>query len=235
MEKVHLNFYKYRNNIINDAYDRMISGIYLAHKKNNYKSFSISGCEPSVGTTTIAISLAVAMATAGWKTVLVDADMKKWAKEKKHSSSIELGFSDYLANQITTEQLFHETNIENLTYVPCGSISNKSIELLCSKNCNDFIESVHKQYDFAIFDTPALNICIDGMFLAGKVSASIIIAEFNKTKMKQINTAKRELQRSGANILGLIINKADRYDYKRYLNNFEYLKSGKHREKRIID
>ena len=75
MEKKEI--YRSNNQTLNDAYDRIAAEIHIKKQKKDYKTFLVTGCESGVGSTTVVISLATSMALAGWKTALVDVDMRK--------------------------------------------------------------------------------------------------------------------------------------------------------------
>ena len=77
-----LDIYKNENYILNDAFDQAVVNIHIQKEQNGYKTYTICGCEPGDGSTTVAINLAAALANSGWKTVLVDGDMRKKNADK---------------------------------------------------------------------------------------------------------------------------------------------------------
>ena len=87
--------YRQKNEIVTDAYDRLAVTIHLKNKLYGYKSFMICGSEPGVGTTTTAIELAISMSAAGWKTILIDCDMRKDVAYKRLNENREKGLYEY--------------------------------------------------------------------------------------------------------------------------------------------
>lgn len=221
-QKIHLELYRHRNSIVNDAYDRLVAGIHLHKKNSGYSTFTITGCEPGAGTTTMSISIAISMAISGRKTLLIDADMKKGSNNKRLNQEIEFGLSHYLTGTVPVDTILCETNYENLKYITCGQIHNNAVELLCSKNFDSFISYIKENYDIVIFDSPSLNATVDTSILAAKTDAVILIAEQNKTTTTQIKASKRELDNVGANLLGIVLNQVEKKEYKSFLKHYDY-------------
>lgn len=223
-QRVHFDLYKHQNPVVNDAYERLVTGIHLQKKKNNFNLFTITSCEPDVGTTTIAISLAISLATAGRKTLLVDTDMRKGANYKRLNQEIELGLSEHLAENASLEAILCETNFLNLKYISSGKKPDSPSDIFLSQKFDDFLDTVKAAYDYVIFDSPSLNAAVDGGIVASKTSAVLLVARQYKTKKSQVKAAKRELKNVGANLLGIVINHVDQKEYKRYLKSYDYFR-----------
>ena len=219
-----LEIYKDSNPILNDAYERLIAAIYVNKVKSGNKSFAVSGCDTGVGNTTIAINVALSMALSGWKTILIDCDMKKSYTRKRLGEGTSKGLSDYLDGHLTYNELISHTNHPSMHYISCGGFVENPVRLLCSERFEKLLAAVHDNYDFVIFDCPSINASVDGSIIASKTAAVILTAAFNKTRVQQIKSAKRELQKLEANLVGIIVNKVDRREYKHYLKNYDLLK-----------
>ena len=77
------NIYKSDNSVLNDAYDRLAAQLFIKKQNSDLKVIAVSGTEPGVGSTSICINLAISMANAGWKTLLMDADLRKESRLKR--------------------------------------------------------------------------------------------------------------------------------------------------------
>jgi capsular exopolysaccharide synthesis family protein len=221
-QELSLELYRHQNVVVNDAYDRLVAGIHLIKKNNGYSTFTITGCQPGVGTTTIAISLAISMAVSGCRTILIDTDMKKGATHKRLNQKIDIGLSEFLTTDISLNEVICGTNIENLKYISCGKSSSNVVELLCSNRFETMISQLKANFDIAVFDSPSLNATVDASILASKTDAVILVAEQFKSQRSQLKAAKRELDNVGANLLGVVLNQVDKDEYKRYLKNYDY-------------
>jgi len=216
------DLYRHKNQTLNDAFDRIVVEIHLKKQKENYTSFLISGCEPGAGTTTIAINLAISMALAGWKTVLVDADMRKGADYKRLNEDTEKGLSEYLSGDGSkAEEIIYGTNYELLHYIPSGLAEKNAVSLLCSAQMQQLMKSLQEKYDYVIIDVPSINSAIDTTILAPKVDAVVLVTAQGDGEIKMVRKAKQELDKIGANILGIIVNKVEFSEYKREMKNYD--------------
>ena len=225
-QTVTIQLYRDMNPVMNDAYDRLISRIPLLKKIKGYSLFTITGCEPGVGVTAIAINLAVSLAASGWCTLLVDADIRKSPARKRLSVTAAFGLSDYLRGEVPLSLAVAATNIDNLYYLAGGAPVEDPVVLLNSRNLQSLVELAEAHYDYVIFDSPALNTTIDAALLAEKTSGAILVARYRQTKRRKIEAAVRELQQTGGTLIGIVLNRVEGRDYRRYIENYDYFVTG---------
>jgi len=224
MQKILIDVYKDINSLVTDAYDRFAAKITIIKETKGENLFTISGCEPGVGTTTIAINTAVSLAAAKRKVLLVDADMRKRPQTKRLNTDLKYGLSDYLMDTVGFDDAECSTNIEHLTYISCGSKLDNPVMLLSSAKFDDFLAFVRSKYDYIIFDSPTLNATVDAGILASKTSGVVLVAGYMRTRTNQIRAAKKELEQLNANIIGIILNNIPRNKFKRYVEHYNHFK-----------
>lgn len=216
------NFYKVTSEILNDAFDRVVAEIHIRKQRDNLKTFMICGCEPGVGSTTVSINLAISMANSGWKTLLIDADMRKAAKHKKHSDKNELGLADYLNGGAKLSDVVAKTNTENLDFISSGVSDASIMGMFCSTNCDKFLEEVKANYDYIIFDMPSFASAFDASVMAAQIDGTVLVTKQGTGTIKFIKEAKAKLTTAGANILGIIVNKVEISEYRKAVKNYDY-------------
>ena len=226
-----LEIYKQDNYILNDAFDQSVMNLHILKKQHGYKSFVICGCETGDGTTTVAINLAAALASSGWKTVLVDGDMRKKNRYKRLNENAGNGLSDYLMNKVALDKVVYETNVENLFYIPCGELIDNPVRLLCSNKMNDVRNELSMTYDFIIFDMPAVDASQDAKVMAVSVDATILVSSIGETSKKGLVEAANALTEVKANLIGTIINKMDMDQYVGYNHDYDYFRNEKYAKK----
>lgn len=219
-----LDIYKNKDYRLNDAFDQAVMNIHIQREKKGYKSFTICSCEPGDGSTTVAINLAAGLASSGWKTVLVDGDMRKKNMFKRLNEETTMGLSNYLNEQVNMDEIIYETTTEMLSYIPCGDLTNNPVRLLCSMKMDEAKKALEERFDFIIFDMPALNAAMDANVVAVKSDACILVVASGETSKKGLENAVRTLEAEDANLLGVIVNKTDMDEYKRYRRDFDYFK-----------
>ena len=176
----------------------------------NLKVIAVTSVDPSEGKSTTSTNIAWAFARAGYKTLLIDADIRNSVKSGEVNSRERItGLTDYLAG---TQDLSHglcETNVENLFVIQSGAVSPNPTALLQSANFERMIETLRKYFDYIIVDTAPIGVVIDAAIIVQKCDASILVTEAGAAKRREVQKAKSQLEQTGTPFLGVILNKFD--------------------------
>ena len=222
MRRKIFNVYNSNNQAVQDAYAMLTANIHINNKYKTMKTFTILSVNPKEGKTSLEINLAVSMAQSGWKVLLVDADMRKPKAAKRLNDESMIGLSDYLTGEMRFESTLSQTNITNLTYLSCGSDHPNPIGLLCSARFEELMNIVKKEYDMVLFDTPALASVADGGLVAAKTDTTILVAKMGVTTVTALQRAKEHLESLNVSILGVVLNRVKKRDYKLYYGSYNY-------------
>lgn len=231
MKKIEL--YERKDMMLHDAFERIIVEIHLQRQNYGYRTFLFTGCNVKAGTTTVAINLAIAMAKAGWKTILVDCDMRKLQECKRLNEKAKAGkgLGEFLSGECSVSDIIYETNQNNLNYIPSNGKHIEIINKLCSTQMSQLLEELNQKYDYVILDFPAVTSAIDASIIAGKTDACILVSTIDETKRKQLNEAYSSLQQAGANVIGTIVNKVPKKEYKLCVEDYDYYKMKRYMDK----
>ena len=177
---------------------------------NNLKVITVTSVDPSEGKSTTSTNIAWAFARAGYKTLLIDADIRNSVMSGVFKSREKItGLTDYLAG---TQDLSHglcETDVENLFVVQSGAVSPNPTALLQSANFEKMIETLRKYFDYIIVDTAPIGVVIDAAIIVQKCDASVLVAEAGVAKRREVQKAKSQLEHTGKPFLGVVLNKFD--------------------------
>lgn len=177
---------------------------------DNLKVITISSVEPNEGKSTTSTNIALAFARAGYKTLLIDADIRNSVMSGVFKSRERItGLTDYLAGTQDLSNGLCETNVENLFMIQSGAVSPNPTALLQSTNFELMIETLRKYFDYIIVDTAPIGVVIDAAIIVQKCDASILVTETGRTKRRDIQKAKVQLEQTGVPFLGVILNKFD--------------------------
>lgn len=223
-----INLYQYQSEYLGNSIDDIIIKLMQKRRSNNVKTLLFCGTEPTVGTTTITINLSISLAQDNNKILLIDSDMRKLAKHKKHGDAPLFGLSDFLSEKVSLGEIINKTNIDNLDYVTGGSSTGQSATLLCSPGLDKLISSFSETYDFILFDSPSLGTVNDGALLSMLIDGIFLIVELGKTTKSSINRAVQNLAESHDKILGVLINKVAPPEYRVYMRNYDYFQNRKY-------
>lgn len=222
-----------------EAYKALRTNIRFCGVVNEIKTLTITSCTPQEGKTTTSINLAISMANAGLKTLLIDTDLRLPMIEKVLSINTLTGITDYITRDIDIDDVIIKTDIENLFIIPCGIVPPNPAELLGTKKFANFVGDIKNKHleilkgklDMIIFDAPPLGSVIDAAILSSLTDGALLVIKPKSTNYKLAIQVKEQLEKANAHILGVILNnvtKKDlrygyyyryRYDYYDYFNN----------------
>lgn len=213
------DFYYSDKQTIRNAYEMMLINIRLGNDANRHKSCVITSSEPQEGKTSLAVGLSIALASSGWKVLLVDGDMRKQGAAKKNRDT---GLADFLCGRAEFYDILNMTNNDNMFFCPSGSNIDNPVGLLYSERLDQFMQSACREYDFVLIDTPDISSVIDGSLLAAKADLTLLVAKMGLTRITKIKRAKEQLENIQANLIGIIFNEVKKRDYKRYYEFRQY-------------
>ncbi len=222
MQANRFNVYEHKNQAVREAYAMLTANIHISDSQNGLKTFALTSCNPKEGKTSLAISLSIAIAHAGWNVLLIDADMRKPIAAKRLNVGSELGLSDYLEGNVKLYEVLRKTNITNFTYCSCGNENLNPVRLLCSARFKELVGKVRNDYDMVLFDTPALCSVGDGAIIASKVDATLLAVKVGLTTLTSLERVKEQLEKLNVNVLGVVLNKVKKRDYKIHFRSYNY-------------
>jgi succinoglycan biosynthesis transport protein ExoP len=208
-----------------EAYRALCSIILLSSNQNLMKILVITSATPGEGKSTVSMNLAAALAQRGKKVLLVDADLRSFSIRFQLkaifpglSTMCKAGGPDHPRSQPIA-------NLPNLSIVPAGVRPTDPTELLDSLRMQELMTMWRAEYDHIIIDTPPVLPFADALVLAARADGVILVARSEMSRAKSLLRAREVLARSGANILGLVLNavRSPEYHSEYY---YEYPKGG---------
>ncbi len=182
------------------------------------RSILVTSPTPGEGKSSTAINLAIAMAQNGYRTILVDADMRKPTLHEVFRFPRGIGLTNQFRSLDPGENIpLWETEINNLQLLTAGELPPNPSELLGSQRMDIIVSSLKDKADMIIIDSPPAAFIADATVLSKRVDGVVIVVSAGKTRRDVARRAVFNLQQSGANILGVVLNRAPakngRYKY----------------------
>lgn len=191
-----------------EYYNALCTNIQLSGDK--LKVISVTSVNPGEGKTTTSVNIARSFARAGYKTLLIDGDIRNSVISGVFKSREKItGLTEFLSGTADLSHGLCDTNIENLFVIQSGSVSPNPTALLQSKNFNDMIETLRKYFDYIIVDTAPIGIVIDAAIITQKCDASILVTATGEVNKRDVQKAKQQLEQTGKLFLGVVLNKLD--------------------------
>ncbi len=199
------------NSTAAEAYRALRTNLFYSSVDKKIKSITISSADIQDGKTVTACNLAISIANAGSKVLLIDADLRKPNVHKQFIIPNRAGLTNLLMEECELgEALFMVEDIPNLDILVSGTIPPNPSEILSSIKIKELIEYLSKKYDLILIDSPPLGYVSDGIILAGITDGVILTVAAKVTKINHAQTAVKDLQKVDANILGVIMTKVKR-------------------------
>jgi capsular exopolysaccharide synthesis family protein len=177
-------------------------------KKDRPRTLLVTSAVPLEGKTTVAANLAVTLALAGSKVLLVDGDLRRAGLDTIFGVTTKSGLADVLGQTASYADALVPTNIANLWLLPAGTVSTNPGELFLAPSCDIFLSRIHKQYDYILFDTAPVLASDDTSNLSPKVDGVLFVARADFTSARLARESLELLRQRKAEILGLVFNRA---------------------------
>lgn len=190
-------------------------------------SFVVTSSIESEGKSTTAANLAIALAAAGSRVVLVDGDLRRPKVADYMGIEGSVGLTDVLIGRAELQDVLQPWGRSSVTVLPAGKIPPNPSELLGSPGMEHLVEVLAKDYDHVIYDAPPLLPVTDSAILGKLVGGALVVVAAGRTTKHQLEGAVTTLEHVGAPVSGIILTMLptsgpDAYGYGRYGYGYGY-------------
>jgi len=147
---------------------------------------------PRDGKSMVAANLAISYASAGFRTVLVDADVRRGHAEEMFAVQRSPGLADYLRGETTPDEIRQATKVDGLTVIAKGAGKNFNLELLDSTEMDALLTALKADFDVVVLDAPPLAAGADALVLGRRADKVVVVLRAGETD-QVLARAKLEL------------------------------------------
>ena len=187
---------------------------------------------PQEGKTITAANIAVAMAQAGGKVLVLDCDLRRPKLHKLFGTDRDKGISNILAGSCSMDETIFHTRVPNVDIIPSGPIPPNPSEILISHHMKELIEQARTRYERIIIDSPPVTAVTDAVIIASLVDGVVMVIRANDTHREMIKNGISQLQSVNANILGAVLNSVEMGRDSYYYYQYYYYYYGEDGEKK---
>jgi polysaccharide biosynthesis transport protein len=180
--------------------------LYLPVEGEKPKTLLITSAHPNEGKSTVAVNLAITMALAQVRVLLVDADLRRGTLHRVFNRDCDPGLSDLLLGRVPAEKCILPTSVPNLDLATRGTSVPNPGEIFLSAHLDQFLRDVYGSYDCVVFDSSPVLAADDTTSLAPKLDAAMIIVRFSYSSTRLSRKAIELLRDRQANVIGLVCN-----------------------------
>lgn len=212
---------------VEEALNRLRINIKFCGK--NTKKILMTSSVPNEGKSFVSVHLWRMLAESGFRTVLVDTDLRKSVLNIRHSFQSEekpKGLDYYLSGQAEYGDVVYQTNIKNADIVPCTSLLENPSTLLEDDRFGELFDRLSEEYRYIIVDSPPIVNVADGVLVATLCDGAILVVNSGDTSRRIVQQSLNQLAMADCKLLGIVLNKAERVKsgyykyYKKYGNYY---------------
>ena len=183
------------------------TSLHFAMLKSDNKILMISGTSPGVGKSFVSSNLAVLMAQAGTRVLLIDCDLRRGYLHRVFSAAENgAGLADYLSQDVNISTVIQHTEYPEVDFIGRGRMTNNPAELFMSEKFKTLLTSCSTQYDVIIIDTPPILSVTDAAIVGRYASTSLMVVRFEQNSLKEVEAGLRRFDQNGIAIQGTIFN-----------------------------
>lgn len=209
-----------------EAYRILRTNISFSSVDKPLRTILLTSASPSEGKSITAANLAVTMAQAGYRTILLDCDLRKPTQQKIFGMSNDSGLTNCLLSHADLHNFIRPTRVENLRLLSTGPLPPNPAELLGSRSMRELVIALQNESDILIIDSPPVLAVADASILARTMDGVLLIIDSGQTRRDPALRAKETLEKAGARILGIVLNRVHAGNTYYSYNNKYYSSSG---------
>jgi len=197
-----------------DAFRLLLANLSFVNRGARPASIAVVSAGEAEGKSTCSVSIGQAAAELGIKAAVVDADLRRpslSAMLDGDPPQTSQGLSGFLANPVEFDEIPIDTSVPALRLIPSGDLSENPSSLLGSGALTIFERRVKTAFDLVVYDTPPMTVGADATLIAAIVEGVVLVVDAKRTNRFAAPRVLDQLRRSGAKVLGVVINRADDY------------------------
>jgi capsular exopolysaccharide synthesis family protein len=205
-----------------EAYRLLRTNLQFAGQDSRIGAIAVTSGRQDEGKTTTVTQLALASAEVGLRVIVVEADFRRPKVQRDlvpdREEPLRPGFSNYLVEAASLEEVIHPTGRPNISIVPAGPLPPSPSALLESRRGQRAVADFLSNADLVLLDCPPLSVGADASVIAGWVNGVILVVDLASSTDRTVRDGLRQLESVRAELLGLVLNRdpgaePSSYDY----------------------
>jgi len=169
-----------------------------------HKIVLVTSALPQEGKTVSSVTLARSFAQMEWRTLLVDADLRRPSVHTIFDIERAPGLTELLQGRVPEEDAIAASNVPHLDLLSAGSPTQTAAELLQSPATPTLLKSLATRYDYVVVDSPPLTSITDTLLLSGYVDGILFVVDGRVSPREFVKSALEQMQ--GRPVLGVVLN-----------------------------
>ncbi|HXW04259.1 MAG TPA: polysaccharide biosynthesis tyrosine autokinase [Vicinamibacterales bacterium] len=203
-----------------EAFRALRTNVLFSCAEEGGRSLVVTSTGPGEGKTMVAANLAIGLAQAGQRVILIDADMRRPRVHEMFRVTQEPGLSNLMVGHSTPSASIRKGAVPGLWLLPAGRIPPNPAELLGSQRFRDFIRLLGEHFDTVIVDSPPIMAVTDAAIAASATTGLVFVVGAEMTSRYAARAAIEQLQNGHPNFLGAVLNRVELERNAYYYSNY---------------
>lgn len=192
--------------VVAESYRQLRSQIGKRLATIDHKTILVLGGMPGSGASSAVSNMALAYATSDRRVLILDANLRRPSQHKIMGLQEAPGLADVLAQRRTLAEVVQATSTPNLDLLSAGSKELRQYERLSTQTMTDLLAQVKGMYDVVLIDCSPAIVGGDGLAIAQRCDASMLVVRAMAEKRGMVARVKNELADARAEFLGVVVN-----------------------------
>lgn len=194
--------------VVQEAYKTLRTNVRFFLRGEGCRKICITSGAAGEGKSITLLNLAISVAEAGQKVLLIDADLRRPALARLLVEKATPGLSNVLADLVPVEEVVRKEMYPNLDIILSGDVPPNPSELLGGDRMKELIDTMAQKYDYILVDTPPVNVVSDACIVANLLDGVLLLVRQGHSKKDAVKRAVANLRLTGAKPLGFVLNGA---------------------------
>jgi capsular exopolysaccharide synthesis family protein len=177
-----------------------------AHGSDGALPLTITSPASGEGKSFVSVNLALSFAYAGYKTLLIDGDVRRGALHRSLGGEQRPGLTDVLSGDVTLEAAIQSTQYPGLTFLSSGTRMQRAPELLMAPKLREYVSRLREAYDVILVDSPPLTAGIDPLVLATATGNLLVVLRQGATDLPLAVTKLEVADSLPVRTIGAVLN-----------------------------
>jgi polysaccharide biosynthesis transport protein len=204
-----------------EAFKSIRTNVLFSSAEDGMRSVVVTSSGPGEGKSIVSANLAVALAQAGQRVLLIDGDMRRPRVHEIFGADQEPGLSNILTGVAKSGDAIRRCpTVHGLWLLSSGHIPPNPAELLGSHRFRDFVGSLEDHFDWVVIDSPPVLVVTDSSIVANHASGVVFVVGSDKTSRQAARTAVEQLDAANARIIGSVLNRVNLARHQYYYSSY---------------
>lgn len=206
--------------VLTESVDQIRTTLLHRAKQDGLKVVLVTSALAQEGKTTAAAQLALSLARAGRRTVLVDGDIRRPRVHRIFGRRLGPGLSEWVRGEVKLPEVVQQTEFEMLQVVTAGHGDAAALEGFAQGRADDLFQRLREAFDFIVVDTSPLLTAADALVLTRLADGALLSVLQDGSRLARVYEAAQKLRAVDMPLLGVIVHGAHFRRYRSYYRRY---------------